>query len=185
VNGPRFFENYFVELSERLRDAPPGQLDALCRMLLAVRERRGKVILAGNGASAAMASHVAVDLTKVARVRAVTFNEADLITCFANDYGYENWIAKAIEFYADANDLILLISSSGASSNIVAAAQYARGCGLDLITLSGFSGDNPLRALGNLSLWVNSRSYNIVETTHQIWLLAALDLMASGEAVQC
>jgi D-sedoheptulose 7-phosphate isomerase len=185
VNGPRFFENYFAELSQRLRDAPSDQLEALCRMLVAVRERRGKVILAGNGASAAMASHVAVDLTKIARLRAVTFNEVDLITCFANDYGYENWIAKAIEFYADANDLVLLISSSGASPNIVAAAQYAVQCGLDLVTLSGFSADNPLRALGNLSLWVNSRSYNIVETTHQLWLLAALDLIATGEVAPC
>ena len=151
-------------------------------MFIGVRERRGKVVLAGNGASAAIASHVAVDLTKTARIRAVNFNEADLITCFANDYGYENWVAKAIDFYADPGDLVVLISSSGTSPNIVNAAERARGAGLSLVTLSGFDGGNPLRALGDLNLWVNSRSYNIVETAHQLWLLAAIDLIVSREA---
>ncbi len=108
-------------------------------------------------------------------MRAVTFNEADLITCFANDYGYEHWVAKAIEFYGDGGDVAVLISSSGKSPNVVNAAAHARDRGLDVITLSGFEPDNPLRALGDLNLWVNSRTYNIVETTHQSWLLAAID----------
>ena len=71
----------------------------------------GKVILAGNGGSAAMASHVAVDLTKNASIRAINFNEADLITCFANDYGYENWVKEGVRFYSDENDLVILILS--------------------------------------------------------------------------
>jgi D-sedoheptulose 7-phosphate isomerase len=154
-------------------------------MLVDTRTRGRKVLLAGNGGSAAIASHVAVDLTKGARIRALTFNEADLITCFANDYGYEQWIAQALDFYADPDDLVVLISSSGASPNIVNAARRARESGLGLVTLSGFDAENPLRALGHLNLWVNSRSYNVVETTHQLWLLAALDLIVSGEAAVC
>ena len=85
-------------------------------------KKGGKVILAGNGGSAAMASHVAVDITKNAGIRSVTFNEYDLITTLANDYGYENWIAKAIELYHNPNDLVVLISASGQSLNVINAA---------------------------------------------------------------
>ena len=56
---------------------------------------------------------MAVDLTKASGIRAVNFNEADLITCFANDYGYEHWVEKALDFYADPKDVVILISSSG------------------------------------------------------------------------
>ena len=87
-----FFSLYFDELSARLHDASADQLRELCQVFVDVREKGRKVILVGNGGSAAIASHVAVDLTKAARVRAINFNEADLITCFGNDYGYENWM---------------------------------------------------------------------------------------------
>ena len=147
-----------------------------------VRDKGGKVIIVGNGGSAAIASHVAVDLTKAARVRAINFNEADLITCFGNDYGYENWMAKALEFYSDAGDVAVIISSSGQSQNVVIGAKAARDLGLQVVTLSGFRADNPLRAIGDLNLWVNSESYNIVETTHQAWLLAVIDrLVETGQ----
>ena len=80
----------------------------------------------GNGGSAAIASHASVDLTKNANIRAVNFNEADLITCFSNDYGYEKWIEKAIDFYADDKDVLILISSSGKSVNMINACKAAR-----------------------------------------------------------
>lgn len=178
-----FYQEYFDELAQRLHDASVDQLDALCHTLTGARERGRKVILAGNGASAVIASHVAVDLTKGAGIRAVNFNEADLITCFGNDYGYEHWIARAIEFYADPGDVAILISSSGRSPNVLNAAMCARARGLGVVTLSGFDADNPLRALGDLNLWVNSHRYNIVETTHQSWMLAAGDhIISSGTA---
>ena len=73
-----------------------------------------------------MASHVAVDFTKAAGIRAINFNEADLLTCFANDYGYENWVVKALEFYADEGDLVILVSSSGQSPNMLNGAKQAK-----------------------------------------------------------
>ena len=136
-----------------------------------------KVIFCGNGGSAAMASHCSVDLTKNAGVRAINFNEADLITCFANDYGYEQWTQKALEFYADDGDIVVLISSSGNSQNIVNAANYATKRGLDLVTLSGFDKENKLNQIDAVKLWVNSKAYNIIEMTHHIWLLAIVDLI--------
>ena len=152
--------------------------------LLAMKEifdlcnaKDGKVILAGNGGSAAIASHCAVDFTKNARIRATNFNEADLITCLANDYGYEKWLAKAINFYADKGDIIVLISSSGRSKNILIAADEANQLGLDVVTFSGFDSNNSLRSKGKINFWVNSRAYNVVEMTHHIWLLTVVDMI--------
>lgn len=173
-----YFGRFFSELVVRLHDASPDTLVQLCDTLLAARERERKVIIAGNGASASIASHVAVDLTKIGGIRAVSFNEPGLITCFGNDYGYENWVARAVDFYGDAGDVAVLISSSGRSPNIINAAVRAHERKLHVVTLSGFAGDNPLRAVGDLNLWVDSSSYNIVETIHQSWLLAAVDNIA-------
>ena len=124
-----------------------------------------------------MASHVTVDFTKGAGIRAVNFNEADLLTCFANDYGYEFWVAKALEFYADSGDLAILISSSGQSPNMLNGAKQAKEMNLTSITLSGFRSDNLLKTLGDVNLWVDSTSYNIVEMTHHVWLLAIIDYL--------
>jgi D-sedoheptulose 7-phosphate isomerase len=179
-SGERFFADFFEEVSRRLRDASDESLHEVCRLLATARGH--KVILAGNGASAAIASHVAVDLTKSAGIRAMNFNEPDLITCLANDYGYDQWLVRGLEMYADRGDVIVLISSSGQSSNIVNAARHARGRGLPVIALSGFNPDNSLRQLGDISLWVDSRRYNIVETVHQSWLLAAVDHIVECEA---
>ena len=136
-----------------------------------------KVIFLGNGGSAAIASHCAVDLTKNAKIRAISFNEADLITCFANDYGYEEWMAKAVEFYGDEGDVVILISSSGQSENVLRAAEKAKQKGIKVITFSGFKADNPLRQLGSINFWVDCQAYNVVEMTHHIWILAIVDLI--------
>ena len=113
--------------------------------------------MVGNGGSASIASHLAVDFTKAAGVRSITFNESSLLTCFGNDYGYQNWVKKALEFYADKQDLIILISSSGNSKNIINGAKKAKEMNCKLVTFSGFSEDNGLNNLGDLNFWVNSK----------------------------
>ena len=177
MSRQHFFHDYLGTVAQKLNDIEPETLERAAAMVRQVYGSGNKVILAGNGGSAAMASHVAVDLTKTAGIRAVNFNEADLLTCFANDYGYENWVAKALEFYADPGDLVVLISSSGASKNMVNGAEQANAMGLAIVSLTGFSPDNPLRRLGDLNLWVESNSYNIVEMTHHVWLLAVVDYL--------
>ena len=107
------------------------------------------------------------------------FNEASLITCFSNDFGYEHWVEKSLEYYAGANDLVILISSSGKSPNMLNAARKALEMRLPVITLTGFDAANPLRLLGSVNLWIESNSYNIVENVHQIWLLSISDKLAS------
>ncbi|MDP7259012.1 MAG: SIS domain-containing protein, partial [Acidimicrobiales bacterium] len=139
MSGENFFHDYFGKVAERFNDIDLESLEQASTMVRRAQGAGNKLILVGNGGSAAMASHVAVDLTKAAGIRAINFNEADLLTCFANDYGYEHWVAKALEFYADPGDLAVLISSSGASQNIVNGAEQARTMGLTVISLSGFS----------------------------------------------
>ena len=139
--------------------------------------KKNKVIIAGNGGSASIAAHTAVDLTKISKIRSITFNEPNLITCFANDYGYENWVLKALNFYADENDLVILISSSGKSKNIINAARYAKKNKIKVITFSGFAKSNPLKKIGHINFWVNSDKYNYIENLHQTILLMIVDLM--------
>ena len=173
----QYFANYFKTIYQNLESIDSVQLEQAASMVWAAHKAGKKVIIAGNGGSAAMASHVAVDFTKAAGIRAINFNEADLITCFANDYGYEHWVGKAIEFYADSGDLVFLISSSGKSQNMLNGAEKAKKMGVSVITVSGFLPDNPLRKLGDLNLWANSTEYNIVEMTHHVWLLAVIDYL--------
>ena len=116
---PFCFKRYFKSINQTVSSIAPERLVEISELVKAVSSKSKKIILVGNGGSAAMASHVAVDFTKAAGVRAVNFNEADLITCFANDYGYENWVAEALKAYADSGDLLILISSSGKSPNII------------------------------------------------------------------
>jgi len=176
-----FYHEYFSSIANCIRsiEQDPLTLSGATQLLYQTRKRGGKVVLVGNGGSAAMASHVSVDLVKVAGLRAVNFNEADLITCFANDYGYEHWVEKALEFYADPNDLIVMISSSGKSANIVNGAIKAKHMNLALVTFSGFAADNPLRKLGDINFWANSQAYNVVEMTHHVWLVALVDKLAA------
>jgi D-sedoheptulose 7-phosphate isomerase len=152
-------------------------LERASEIIKAANSNNGKLIFCGNGGSAAIASHCAVDFTKAASIRAINFNESDLLTCFANDYGYENVFSAAVNFYADKNDVVILISSSGESPNIISAANKAKDLDIPLITLSGFEEKNSLRQLGDVNLWADSKGYNIVECVHQIWLLNICDYM--------
>lgn len=172
-----FFNNYNNLITECINTIDNQLLVECAELIKNVKITGKKVIIIGNGGSAAMASHVAVDLTKAAGCRSITFNEADLLTCFANDYGYDKWVIKALEFYADKGDVIILISSSGNSPNIINGAKWAKDFGLKLITLSGFSENNSLKKIGDINLWAQSTGYNIVEMTHHIWLVAIVDFI--------
>ena len=174
-----FLEKYFKDLSKTI--IPDTQclrkLHLVKDLFLSTSKKKGKILIFGNGGSSAIASHVSVDLTKNARIRSVNFNEADLITCFSNDYGYDRWIEKAINFYADQKDIVVLISSSGRSKNMINASKAASARKIKVISFTGHSKNNPLSNIGDVNLWVNSKAYNFIENTHQIWLLGICDLI--------
>ena len=147
-------------------------------LLVQAKKNRTKIMIFGNGGSAAIASHFSVDLTKNADIRCFNFNESDLITCFSNDYGYEKWVEKAVDFYADKGDVLILISSSGKSPNMLNACKAAKSKKMStIITFTGHEKNNPLSKLGDVNLWINSKAYNFIENIHQVWLLSIVDLI--------
>lgn len=125
-----------------------------------------KVIFIGNGGSAAIASHQAVDYWKNGGMRAMAFNDSSLLTCISNDYGYQHVFEKPIEQFAASGDVLIAISSSGKSENILLGCRAALAHGCDLITMSGFKPDNPLRSMGQVNFFAASSSYGHVEITH-------------------
>ena len=125
-----------------------------------------KVMLAGNGGSAAIVSHVQNDLFKRADVKALVFTEQPLLLALANDNGYETVFEWPIEKWAQPGDVVVVLSSSGRSENILRAAEAALRKECHLVTFSGFDPDNPLRKMGDLNFYVGSHSYGYVETAH-------------------
>tara|TARA_Y100000310_G_scaffold290508_1_gene317762 strand:- start:195 stop:776 length:582 start_codon:yes stop_codon:yes gene_type:complete len=175
-----FLQTYLEDFSNLVKpnEETVGKLVKVCALLEDIHSAEKKILIFGNGGSAALASHFSVDLTKNAGLRCVNFNEADLITCFANDYGFEHWVEKAVDFYGDEGDLLIVISSSGRSENMLNGIRAGRKKNFrSIVTFSGFAEDNPLQKLGDINLWVDSNAYNFVENIHQVWLLAMVDLI--------
>lgn len=135
-----------------------------------------RIFFIGNGGSNAVCSHMMEDYGKMLRKQTFSFSDPSLITCYANDYGYENALMEWLKLYEiGANDLLVAISSSGKSANILNAVAYAENSDSPIITLSGFRPDNPLYTHGNVRIHVPSNSYGIVETIHQVFLHMILD----------
>ena len=178
LKDSKFLEDYWLRYKKILFDSrdDEGLID-LRNQILLTQKKGGKLIFVGNGASASLASHAATDFTKQAKIKAISFNDHNLITALSNDYGYENWVAKALEYYAEPKDLLVLISVSGESLNLVNAVKYANKFSIDTLSITGFDKENSLNSLTNNSLWVDSKSYNIVESIHTIWITLIIDLI--------
>ena len=174
------FDEYKNSINSVLKNVSSNQLKETIKIIKKTIKKKGKVYVIGNGGSASIASHVSVDFSKVARVRSSTFNNANLITCFANDYGYENWVTEAIKAYTEENDMFILISSSGTSKNIINAAKYCKNKSIDLVTLSGFKKNNPLSKLGKVNFHIDSNQYNFIEMSHHIILVYFVDVFAKN-----
>jgi len=140
----------------------------------------GKVMFIGNGGSAAIASHQAIDYWRNGGMRALAFNDPALLTCISNDFGYPQVFEKPIEMFADAGDILMAISSSGQSANILQGAAAARRRGCRVITLSGFKPDNALRSMGETNFYVPSDSYGHVEIAHLCICHCIVDSIVAG-----
>jgi D-sedoheptulose 7-phosphate isomerase len=143
-----------------------ASLEDAIDMVESLRKENKKVMIIGNGGSAAIASHMAVDFWKNGGIKATAFNDSSLLTCIGNDYGYPFVFSKPIEMFADKGDVLIAISSSGRSENILNGVKAAEVKGCRIITMSGFKSDNPLRSMGEINFYVPSISYGYVELTH-------------------
>lgn len=181
-----YARDYAATLQQALTSVDVGQIEA-ARAALAQASQTGKrVYVAGNGGSAAIADHLCCDWTKgtnceahsTIRTQSFTSNVA-LYSAVANDYGFENVFSTQVEFFGEAGDLLVAISSSGNSPNIVAAAKAASERGMVVIGLSGFSGGELISA-SDISLHVGINNYGIVEDAHQ----ALMHIIAQFIAIQ-
>jgi D-sedoheptulose 7-phosphate isomerase len=136
-----------------------------------------KLIFVGNGGSAAIASHMATDYSKNGNIRAIALNDSSMLTCLGNDLGYDKVFAKQIELYARSGDVLIAISSSGSSSNILNAVKAARTAECKVITFSGFGAENRLRSLGDINFYIASNRYGFVEIGHLTLCHAILDFI--------
>lgn len=172
-----FLNNYSDEVSALLKSQ--SVIFKKVASLIKKNSKRNKIIICGNGGSSSIASHVATDITKILNKKTLTFADDNLITCYANDYGYENWTLELMKIYLEPKDLVILISSSGMSQNIVNAAKYIKTKKNILITLTGFNKKNKLKKYGNINVWVDSKKYNIIEMVHHIFLVAIIDSLSN------
>ncbi len=156
-----------------LDDAFKLSIDAI----QAMNEAGNTLRFIGNGGSAGIASHMAVDFSKRGKIRATALNDASMLTCLGNDLGYEEVFSHQLGLHARDGDMLIAISSSGQSENITRAVDVALEKGVTVHTFSGFSPDNPLRQKGDINYYIDSMEYGFVELSHMALLSAMIDLL--------
>jgi len=134
-----------------------------------------KLFFIGNGGSAGISVHMNTDFLKNGRLSTHSMHDPATLTCLANDYGYDEVFSRQIAMAAGKGDVLVAISSSGRSENILRAARLMRDIGGTVMTFTGFAPDNPLRQLGDFNFYVPSDKYGIVESIHQLVLQQAVD----------
>lgn len=144
-------------------------------LLRRTKDSGGIVYVIGNGGSAGIASHFSNDLMKALQIPSQTFYDSNLMTCLSNDIGYAQIFSYPLEKMAKKNDLLVAISSSGKSENILNAVKAVECCNIPVITLSGFSSENPLRSAGTVNFWIDRKDYGLVETAHFFLLHTVID----------
>jgi len=179
--------HYFDTLSSAIRDVEVTDLsgnvmpveDAFNRVRKSahtVHDAGKKILFIGNGGSAGIASHLAIDFTKNGKLRSLAFNDPSALTALGNDLGYENVFAKQIEYHATSGDMVIAISSSGKSPNILGGVAAARQRDCEIVTFSGFTETNDLRKAGDVNFYVRAMEYGFVEVAHLSICHAILDL---------
>ena len=171
----KFFKKYYEDTAKCIQALDRNKINLICKLIKNTSKKGGTVYLAGNGGNASTASHMSTDLTKNAKIKSMSFNDVNLITCFSNDYGYENWLKAAIKYYTKPNDLIVLLSVSGESKNLINAANFCKRKKIKLITITGAKKNNLLSQKGNINYWINSKAYNIVEVVQMTILASIVD----------
>lgn len=162
------------------RDYTTG-MQAMAKVLRAVRERKGCAFFIGNGGSAAIASHMTADFMKNGGMRTCSLMEHSVLTCMGNDYGYENIYAEQLKYLGKEGDVLIAVSSSGNSENILNAVRAARNKKMEVISFTGFRPDNKLLSMGDYQVFVPSEKYGFVETIHNLMLQQLVDELSEGE----
>lgn len=178
----KWLDDYYKKYSEIIiSEEAKNNIMLSKKMILKARKDNKKMIFIGNGASNLIASHAALDFVNQIGIKTVSVNDTSFITAAANDFGYERIFDRFIHLYAEEGDILVCISSSGMSDNVVEAAKLAKKKKCNVITFSGFKPTNKLRKEGDINFWVDSNSYNQVESIHNNWLVTIGDLIIKDE----
>ena len=149
----------------------------LCKDLNNIKKKNKKKNVFGNGAGAAISSHFTSDLAKTLKIKAFSFDNSAHITCFANDYKFDNWISNTLNVFINKQDLVILLSASGNSKNIINAAKFLKNKKINFYSLTGFKKNNKLNSISKKKFWINSSSYNHIEVVQSMILLSSIDLI--------
>ena len=181
-----YFQNYLsshdsalkqTQITNRQGDILDQQYgtDLLCEMSDKIKSTNCRQHFIGNGASMAFTNHMALDWTKNGNVTSYCYASTALLTAIVNDLGYDETFSAAVDWYGQPGDLLITISSSGNSKNIINAIKIARKKRIKVVTFSGLRPDNLSRKLGDLNFYVPAKTYGIVECAHQVLLHLWLD----------
>lgn len=155
----------------------------LVKVFLKQKEKSGNcVYFIGNGGSAAIAIHMTADYLKNGSISTVSMYDPATLTCLGNDYGYEHIFSKQLEMLAHPGDVLVAISSSGNSQNIINAIKYAQEKQIQVITLTGFKETNQAAQLGDYNIYVPCSEYGIVESLHNMILQHVVDEVVVSSA---
>ena len=175
------FSSKYLDITKKIYDLVANvdikKVNKITEEIIRIKDLNKKLIIAGNGGSHAIAEHISTDISRTLSLPALCFSSTSLNTCFANDYKYQNGLSKYIQTFSNSGDLIILISSSGESENMINGAKIAKKLNLRLVTFTGFEKNNRLCSLGDINIQIPIRHYNIVENSHQIILTTILDII--------
>ena len=148
------------------------------------KKRQAKLFFIGNGGSSAIASHMTADFMKNGGMNTYSLYDNAVTTCMGNDYGYEYIFSKPMEFLVRKNDLVVAISSSGNSPNIVNAIKTAKKKDATVVTFTGFRTDNAAKTLGDFNVYVPCEKYGVVESIHNLILQQIVDLIMERDGAE-
>tara|TARA_Y100001970_G_scaffold294347_1_gene451148 strand:- start:6754 stop:7311 length:558 start_codon:yes stop_codon:yes gene_type:complete len=179
MKNKNYISNYINDFSRTIKNSD-NQNKNIFKIynLLSRIKSNNSIHIFGNGGSSSIASHFSMDLTNNSSVKCFSYNDPALITCYSNDFKFENWISRVIKKYGKKNDILILISSSGMSKNMINGLKEAKRRKFKkIITFTGFKKNNYLNKNGDINFWVDSNKYNIIENTHQFFLLMIVDMI--------
>jgi D-sedoheptulose 7-phosphate isomerase len=178
----KWLEEYYEEYSRLIiSDETVSNMILAKETILEARKNNKKIIFIGNGASNLIASHGAIDFLNQIGIKTMSVNDPSFLTAASNDFGYEHVFNRFVNLYAEEGDILVAISSSGMSENVIRAVDTAKKKNCLTITFSGFEYKNALKLSGDINFWVKSNMYNQVESIHNNWLVTICDFIIKDE----
>lgn len=182
----KYYSNYFKSITQGLEESkyytnqqlsePDLFFKTVKDNLKKLRETKSKIYFFGNGASAAFANHMALDFSKNGKILSRSLSDSALLTALANDYSYENAMLEYLKIEGvTKEDLVITISSSGNSPNVISVLNYCKNNNINTLALSGLKNDNKSIEIADHSIYVPMKTYGMVECIHQIFLHLILD----------